>query len=377
MITQRLLCELIAIPSVNPAFLPDAPELTGERAVASFLTGVCNAAGLDVEYQKVLPERPNILARLVPAGKVRQRVLLAPHMDTVGNPGDLDKIFKPSRKNGRIYGRGACDTKGSIAAMLAAVHRMAHSGKRPAHTEIVFAGLIDEENAQAGARSLVSRKFKADLAIVGEPTRLSVVTAHKGDVWLRLETHGKAAHGARPDLGKNAVHEMAKIVDLLETEYAGELRKRVHPVLGRPTVNVGSIGGGSQPNIVPALCFSTIDRRTIPGETEQSVRREVMSLIRKHRLRAAMESVRNASCPPMETDAGLPLVTLLMRTAGQRQAIGVDFFCDAAVLAGGGIPSVVFGPGDIAQAHTPVEWISERSLERASDLIERFLRSLP
>jgi acetylornithine deacetylase/succinyl-diaminopimelate desuccinylase-like protein len=375
--TQRLLCELIAIPSVNPAFLPEEPARTGEQAAADFLANFAAAAGLEVEYQKVLPRRPNVLARLTPAGKVRQRVILAPHLDTIGRPGEWKDLFNPVRKSGRIYGRGACDTKGCIAAMMAALHRMAHSGFRPAQTEIVFAGLIDEENAQAGSRALAGSGLKAELAIVGEPTRLLVVTAHKGDVWLRLETAGKAAHGARPELGRNAVHEMAKIVDLLESEYASQLRKRRHPVLGSPTVNVGSIGGGTQPNIVPASCFITVDRRTIPGETESGVRLEIKDLLSERSLRARMTSTREAPCLPLDTDVTLPLVREFMRMAGQEERFGVDYFCDAAVLAQAGIPSVVFGPGDIAQAHTVGEWISVRSLEAASGMLERFLRSLP
>jgi len=314
---------------------------------------------------------------LTPPGKVRQRILLAPHLDTVGAPGEMPTMFRPVVKNGRVYGRGACDTKGSVAAMFGALLRVANSGRRPEQTEIIFAGLADEENAQAGARALVASGLRADLAIVGEPTRLQVVTAHKGDVWLRLETHGKPAHGARPELGRNAVHEMARIVDVLETAYAAQLRKRAHPLLGRGTINVGSIAGGTQPNIVPSQCSITIDRRTLPGETEATVRREIRAQLRRCGLKATLASARHAACLSMETDCELPLVKQFLGAAGQRRPVGVDFFCDAAVLARAGMPSVVFGPGDIAQAHTADEWISVRSLERATDLLERFLRSMP
>jgi succinyl-diaminopimelate desuccinylase len=376
-VMERLLCELIGIPSVNPAFLPDMPSLTGEQALADFLDDYCAAAGLDVECQEVLPGRPNLLARLRPSGKIRKRILLAPHLDTVGYPGDLNELVKPARKNGRVYGRGACDTKGSIASMLAALTRVAVSGRRPASTEIVFAGLMDEENAQAGSRALVAKGIQADLAIVGEPTQLVVVTAHKGDIWLRLETRGQSAHGARPELGRNAVHEMARIVDLIETDYARGLRRRRHPLLGRPTVNVGSIAGGTQPNIVPDYCFITVDRRTIPGETESAVRRELRDLLRSRKLKAGMSNARMAPCLPLDTPVHLPLVRQLMQAAAQSEPVGVDYFCDAAVLSQGGIPSVVFGPGDIAQAHTAREYISSRSLEAAASLLERFLRSLP
>ncbi len=241
----------------------------------------------------------------------------------------------------------------------------------------MFAGLADEENGQGGSRALVAKGFKADLAIVGEPTRLQIVTAHKGDLWLQLERRGKAAHGARPELGRNAVHAMARIVDLFETDYATALRKRAHPLLGHPTINVGSIAGGSQPNIVPDRCRISIDRRTIPGETEARVRREIQSLLRKHKLSAKLLNVRNAPCPPLETNSKLPLVKQFLANVGQAKPIGADYFCDAAVLAGGGIPSVVFGPGDIAQAHTADEWISLRQLEQGTRMLLRFLQSLP
>jgi acetylornithine deacetylase/succinyl-diaminopimelate desuccinylase-like protein len=143
------------------------------------------------------------------------------------------------------------------------------------------------------------------------------------------------------------------------------------------TVNVGSIRGGTQPNIVPAQCEISVDRRTIPGETEAGVRREIKSLLVRRRLKARLINTKDAPCLPLETDASLPLVQQLFRAAGQRKPVGVDFFCDAAVLASGGIPSVVFGPGDIAQAHTADEWISLRSLERATAILLRFLQSLP
>ena len=252
----------------------------GEKNVADFLATVAARAGLEVEFQKVdfkrwgeTPSSPNsqsglerlsphqsdsvrynLIARLLPRNKIRQTILLAPHLDTVSAD---DSQFVPRRKNGRLYGRGACDTKGSVAAMLTALCELASMKSRPSETEIVFAGLVDEENAQAGSRALTVGGFKAALAIVGEPTRLQVVTAHKGSLWLQLETRGKAAHGATPQLGQNAVHEMARIVDTLETDYAARLRRRRHPLLGVATVNVGMISGGAQPNIVPDRCVIT------------------------------------------------------------------------------------------------------------------------
>jgi len=372
--TEQLLAELIALPSVNPAFLPPRHPLAGEKNAADFLAATAARAGLEVELQKVLPGRANIIARLLPKDKIRQTILLAPHLDTVGADGTQ---FIPQRKNGRLHGRGACDTKGSVAAMLAALCELANSKSRPLETEIVFAGLMDEEHAQAGSRALVASDFKADLAIVGEPTKLQVVTAHKGSLWLELATRGRAAHGATPHLGKNAVHEMARIVDVLETDYAAQLKQRKHKLLGAGTVNVGTISGGTQPNIVPDGCVISIDRRTLPGETEAGVRREITALLQAKKLSAKISSAKLAPALPLETDFKLPLVQTFLRAAKQKKSLGADYFCDAAVLSAGGIPSVVFGPGDIAQAHTADEWISLAELERGKNLLLRFLNSLP
>ena len=278
-------------------------------------------------------------------------------MDTVNA---ADAQFTPVKRNGRLFGRGACDTKGSVAAMLTALGELAQDGPRPAETEILFVGMVDEEHAQAGSRGFVSSGMRADLAIVGEATRLQVVTAHKGTLWMKLETRGKAAHGSCPELGRNAVHAMARVVDLLQTTYAAQLRRRKHPLLGCATVSVGAIHGGTQPNIVPDHCSILLDRRILPGETEAGVRREINRLLRQKGLGVAYEQ---------------PLVALFLRSVGQRKPAGVRYFCDASVLGHGGIPRVVFGPGDIAQAHTVDEWISLEELERGKRLLLRFLQS--
>jgi acetylornithine deacetylase len=372
--TEKLLAELIALPSVNPAFLPPRHPHAGENRVADFLAATAAHAGLEVEFQKVLPGRSNLIARLLPRNKIRQTILLAPHLDTVGADGTK---FIPQRKNGRLYGRGACDTKGSVAAMLTALFELANSKSRPLETEIVFAGLVDEEHAQAGSRALARSGFKADLAIVGEPTKLQIVTAHKGSLWLELETRGRAAHGATPQFGKNAIHEMARIVDLLETDYAARLRKWKHPLLGAATVNVGTISGGTQPNIVPDRCKITVDRRTLPGETDAGVQREIKKFLAAKNLSAQIADRKLAPALPLETNHKLPLVQKFLKAAGQRKPLGIHFFCDAAILSAGGIPSVVFGPGDVAQAHTVDEWISLSELERGKDLLLKFLKSLP
>ncbi len=370
----KLLRELVALPSVNPAFLPANHPHAGEHRVAEFLAAVSARAGLDVQLENVLPNRPNLLAHLMPLGKVKQRILLAPHFDTVGVTSE--KQFSPKVAAGRLHGRGACDTKGSVAAMLSALAQVAKGKQRPTETEIVFCGLIDEENAQCGSRAL-GKRIRADLAIVGEPTRLKLVTAHKGSLWLRLETRGKSAHGARPELGINAVHEAARIVDLLETKYARDLKQKRHALLGNATINVGAISGGVQANIVPDHCVITADRRTLPGETESSVENELKALLKQEGLRAVLGDSKAAPCLPLETDTKLPLVRHMLRIFGQAKPAGVDYFCDASVLAQAGIPSVVFGPGDIAQAHTADEWISLAELEKATRMLVKFFESLP
>jgi acetylornithine deacetylase/succinyl-diaminopimelate desuccinylase-like protein len=388
--TEKLLAELIALPSVNPAFLPPRHPYAGEKRVADFIAAIAARAGLEIEFQKVLPGHSNVIARLRPKNKTRQIILLAPHLDTVGADGTR---FIPQRKNGRLHGRGACDTKGSVAAMLSALCELANAKSRPLDTEIIFAGLVDEEHAQAGSRALVGQASRLSLnflkngdrrdacpttlAVVGEPTRLKVVTAHKGSLWLQLATHGRAAHGATPQLGKNAVHEMARVVEVLETVYAAQLRKRKHPLLGAGTVNVGKISGGTQPNIVPDACVISIDRRTLPGETEAKVKGEIAALLKAKKLGATISSAKAVPALPLETNPKLPLVRQFFRSVGQARPAGVDYFCDASVLSAAGIPSVVFGPGDIAQAHTADEWIALAELERGKNLLLRFLNSLP
>jgi acetylornithine deacetylase/succinyl-diaminopimelate desuccinylase-like protein len=369
----KLLAELIALPSVNPAFVPEGTPGTGEQLVADYLTALGGKVGLAIELQEVFPGRHNVIARLEPRGKRKQRVLLGPHMDTVVA---APEQFRPVKRQGKMYGRGACDTKGSVAAMLTAVLEVAKKRGAAHETEIVFCAFVDEEDGQNGSRRLARTGFKADLAIVGEPTKLKAVTAHKGDLWLKIETHGKAAHGSKPYLGKNAVLAMCPIVEWLENDYAAKLRRQKHWLLGSPTISVGAIRGGTQANVVPDRCEIIIDRRTIPGERESAVVGELKRFL-KTQEHARLVNYKQNPCLPMETNLNLPLVREFMGQIGQTEAEGVDFFCDSAVLSAAGIPCVVFGPGDIAQAHTSDEWISLTQLERATTILEKFLLSLP
>ena len=371
----QLLRDLIALPSVNAAFLPPGDARAGETKVADYLVKRAAMARLDVERQPVTPESDNLIVRLQPLGQARHRIVLAPHLDTVG--GDDPKMFRPTKKGNKLHGRGACDTKGSVAAMFRALENVANRKKRPSETEIIFVGLMDEECNQTGSRAFAKLRMKADLALVGEPTRCRVVTAHKGDLWLRLTATGKAAHGARPELGRNAVHALAQCINAIETDYAALLRKRRHPVLGHATINTGTIRGGAQPNIVPDHCEADLDRRTLPGETFAKIRRELLGVLAKRGLKAKLIDVKDYTCPALETNPGLPWVRDFMRSARQKKQLGVDYYCDAANLAGAGIPTVVWGPGDIAQAHTADEWITIEQLEGGTNMLTRFLLSLP
>ena len=371
----QLLRDLIALPSVNAAFLPPGDARAGETKVTDYLVKRAAMARLDVERQPVTPESDNLIVRLQPLGQARHRIVLAPHLDTVG--GDDPKMFRPTKKGNKLHGRGACDTKGSVAAMFRALENVANRKKRPSETEIVFVGLMDEECNQTGSRAFAKLRMKDALALVRDPTRSKVVTAHKGDLWLRLTATGKAAHGARPELGRNAVHALAQCINAIETDYAALLRKRRHPVLGHATINTGTIRGGAQPNIVPDHCEADLDRRTLPGETFAKIRRELLGVLARRGLKAKLIDVKGYTCPALETDPGLPWVRDFMRSAQQKKPLGVDYYCDAANLAGAGIPTVVWGPGDIAQAHTADEWITIEQLERGTDMLTRFLLSLP
>ena len=371
----KLLRDLIALPSVNAAFLPPGDPHAGEAKVADYLAKRAAKARLDVERQPVAPGSDNLIVRLSPLGQVRHRIILAPHLDTVG--GDDTKIYRATKKGNKLHGRGACDTKGSVTAMFRALENVAKRKRRPSATEIVFVGLMDEECNQTGSRAFAKLQMKADLALVGEPTRCKVVTAHKGDLWLRLIATGMAAHGARPELGRNAIHSLAQCIVAIETDYAALLRKRRHPLLGHATINTGTIRGGAQPNIVPAHCEADLDRRTLPGETFAKIRHEILGVLDKRGLKAKLIDVKDFTRPALETDPGLPWVRNFMRVGRQKKPIGVDYYCDAANLAGAGIPTVVWGPGDIAQAHTADEWIAVEQLERGTDMLTRFLLSLP
>ena len=372
---QCLLQELVARPSINPTFLLDRPDLTGEERVAEFLKDIASSAGIEVRRQPVLPGRENLIARITPSGKTKRRVMLTPHLDVVPAP---EKDFTPRIKQGKMYGRGTCDTKGSVAAFFSAFLELAQKGKRPRETEVLFVGLVDEEFGQAGSRMLAQKGPKGDLAIAGEPTGLQVVTAHKGNLWLQLKTKGKSAHGSTPQHGRNAINTMAPILEYLFGDYPNNLGLRTHPLLGPPTVSVGKISGGTQPNVVPNECVIDLDRRTIPGETEASVKKELTQAFKVRGISLPeFSKSRSVPCLPLDTDPDLPFCQSLLRAANRRKPKGVPYFTDASPIATGGTPALVFGPGNIAQAHSTDEWVEIEQVDRAYSIVSKFLNSLP
>ena len=371
---DRLLWELVEIPSINPSLECKYADFTGEERIAQFLEGKANSSGIEYRRMKVLPGRENLVIRLKPAGKIKNKVMLTPHMDVVPATPDA---FVPKIKNGCLFGRGACDTKGSIASFFHAFLRLAKERNRPKNTEIIFVGLVDEEFDQAGSRTLALKGPKANLAIAGEPTNLKVVSAHKGNLWIKLSTQGKAAHGSTPQYGSNAINRMSPILDTLTNEYPKLLSDRKHPLLGSPTISVGKIRGGSQPNVVPDSCEIDIDRRTIPGETDESVKKEIKNLFRKLKIKSPeFSATRSVPCPPLDTDPSLPMVQSFLKASNRRRTIGVPYFTDASPISMGGTPALVYGPGNIAQAHSKNEWVSLEEVEKAEQSIFRFLSNL-
>jgi acetylornithine deacetylase/succinyl-diaminopimelate desuccinylase-like protein len=359
-----LLQDLVRIPSVNPRSDPAAPAaITGEARIADYVADFLRKLGLDVELQEVEPGRPNVIGKFISRGGKRA-VAFAPHTDTVSVAGMTIDPFAAEIRDGRLYGRGATDTKGSLAAGLAALANVVREKSfREGDLDVWFCALASEENGNQGARVLAQRGFKADFAIAGEPTGCRVVHAHKGALWLKVTTRGRTAHGSTPELGESAIARMGAVLRFVLGEYAAGL--------GEATVNVGTIHGGSGVNIVPAHCEIQVDRRLISGETGEAVasalRRELAAI-------PAEVEMLGPGCAPLRTDPGNPFVVALAAATGRPDALTTaSWFCDAAVLAEHGIPAVAFGPGDSAQAHTPDEFVELEQVETAARILERFL----
>jgi succinyl-diaminopimelate desuccinylase len=378
----ELLAALCRLPSVNPEGrdLPTLVTPYGEERVAAYVERYFAALGLEVERQTVHAGRDNVIVRL-PGGTPNARpICLEAHMDTVG-PEGMAEPFAPRIEHGRLYARGACDTKGSLAAMMLAVARLARLGTKPA-LPVWLVAAADEEVGQGGVRKLVGEHRNFAGAIVGEPTSLRVVPAHKGQFYLRIHTQGKAAHSSAPHHGLNAIYAMAEVVAVLRRRSERHYPERRHPLCGSPVLTVSLIQGGISEHIVPDACTIALDRRTIPGETTASAVAEIRRWLEED---LGAEAVRRIDlvaphhdAPAMETAPEHALVRGLRQavehTLGRAEISGAPYNTDAGAFAAAGVPVVVFGPGDIAQAHAAVEYVEIDELVAASDSLERLLR---
>jgi acetylornithine deacetylase/succinyl-diaminopimelate desuccinylase-like protein len=366
-----LLAEMVAVPSVNPE--GDAGgSVPGEARMGEWMAAHLRALGAEVEVQWLAPGRPNVIGVFEPARPAVATVVFAPHLDTVGVAGMTVPPFTLTSRAGRLHGRGACDTKGPTAALLWALREWMQSrAARTSAVRWIVAATAGEEEGSAGAQALVRAGFRADFAVALEPTGLRVVHAAKGILRLWLETPGRAHHGAQPRKGDNAVYRMLPLALALRDTLAPELAARRHAVLGGASLNLGVMQGGRDINIVPDRCRVGLDIRLHPGVTAGEVLARVKALAREHAPRATVRVHRTG--PAFVTERTQPWARAL-RAAGRGWA-KADWFCDANVLAGHGIPAVAFGPGDIAQAHTKDEYILSRELTAGAVAFRRFLEA--
>jgi acetylornithine deacetylase len=364
---------LVAIDSRNPALVADAP---GEGPVAHVLADVLRAWGMRVEIYDALPGRPNVIARTGRPGA--QALMFNGHLDVVGTEGMAHAPFVPEMRGSRLYGRGATDMKGGIAAMAAAA-ALADDGTLDA--EIIVAAVIDEEEASAGTRVLLERGVRAEMAIVTEPTELAVMPAHRGFVWIEIDVEGRAAHGSRHDLGIDAIRHAALVLAELDMHEERVLTTRLHPLLGRASLHASHMHGGIGMSTYPDRCVLSLERRTIPGETTADALREVESAIervrqRKPTMRASARVLLAQGPSDVAVDA--PVVRALsdaLRAEGEVVRVeGMSAWTDAALLNDAGIPAVCFGPGNIKLAHAAEEWIEIPEIERATSVLTRLAR---
>ena len=359
----QLLADLVAIDSVNPVLVPGG---AGEAAVAAFVADWMGRAGAETALQEVAPGRPNVIARVRGSGGGRDLMLNA-HMDVVGVD-DMTDPFRPRIEDGRLYGRGAFDMKGGLAATMLAAARLAGAGLRG---DVIVTGVCDEEYASIGCEALAEAVW-ADAAIVTEPSGLEVCIAHKGFVWLQVETAGVAAHGSRPDLGVDAIAAMGEVLRGL-TDLAGDLAAGpAHGLLGPGSVHASLIEGGRELSSYPDRCLLSIERRTIPGETRELVEQQVRELAGGADVRVVFER------KPFEVDRDAPIVQTVRRHAADRLAadppiVGNSAWMDAAVLSAAGIPTVVFGPSGEG-AHATQEWVDLASVAACADVLETVAR---
>ena len=369
-----LLGDLVAIPSVNPSMARPNAAGTGEHRVAGYLLEWCRTHSLAARLREVLPGRPNVVVDL---NLARERtLLLQTHMDTVPGEPMGDRAYRPEVRGGCLYGRGSCDAKGQLAAMLWAMTRLKADAER-LKANVVFVAAMDEEHTFQGALAIVADRLQAGGAVVGEPTSLQPVIAHKGVVRWGVQVLGRAAHTARPQEGVNAITGMLEVLAALRASWERTLVAE-HPLLGRAAATIVSIEGGVAPNVVPDRCRATIDQRTLPGEDPDDVLRACDAVLDRLRLAAPAWQVEREE-PfvrdyALETDPHEPVVQAVMeaiRHVSGRQTTpgGVPYSTDASKLSRlGGIPCMVLGAGDIAQAHTADEYVPLDEVAQAAEI---------
>lgn len=365
---------LVAVDSRNPSLVDGAP---GEGACARLLAGVLREWGFSVELQKATPARPNVVARIGTPGS--RTLMFNGHLDTVGVEGMTHAPWDAGITDARLFGRGAADMKGGVAAMCAAAWRLGQTG---VEGEIIVAAVVDEEYQSLGTRTLIDAGVRADAAIVTEPTRLAVAPAHKGFVWADLDVRGVAAHGSRYDVGVDAIAMAALVIAELERYQQEELARNSHPLLGRPSLHASIIKGGSGLSTYPDRCVVQLERRTLPGERASVFVAEVEAAIgrvRSRRPELDASVVPGFSQEPNAVDPSHPIVAALsdalVATGGDADVQGLSCWTDAALLSAAGIPAVCFGPGDIAVAHAAEEYVPVDEITRATTVLERAART--
>jgi acetylornithine deacetylase ArgE len=368
------LADLVSINSINPAYDDGRPE----EDVAKYFERFFEQRGIETVRQNVLPGRSNVIARL-PGRNSGRRVVMEAHMDTASITGMSIPPFEPLVQDGRLYGRGSCDTKGGLAAMMHALAWFKENSIKPA-CEVWLAGAVDEEYMFRGVVALCDG-LQADAAIVAEPTELRAIIASKGVLRWKVRTKGKAAHSSKPHLGVNAISHMAKVISALDRE-AEALAKKTHPLLGPGTLNVGVVHGGVQVNFVPDTCEIEIDRRLLPGETPEAVLAHHDAILNE--LRAQYPSLQAETDAPMLADPALEtnadeqvaqVAKEVLTDLGLNwELAGVPYGSDASKLSRHGIPSIIFGPGSIDRAHAAVEYVECDQVLSAVSFYREFLQ---
>ncbi len=364
-----LLAAMVRIDTVNGHI---SGRSAAEAELAAYLEQVAAASGLSAARLPLGGDGANLLVSL----QVRREapwLLFESHLDTVAVAGMTIDPFAARVADGRLYGRGACDTKGSGAAMLWALRQYAAAAARPNNVAIVYT--VDEEIGKAGVRAfaggqLAQLGWRPAGVIVGEPTQLQPVVAHNGIVRWKIHTRGRAAHSGDPARGKSAISMMVRVVDRLEQEYVPSLRAS-HPLTGKAQCSINVIHGGTQVNVIPAHCEIEVDRRLVPGEDPAEVLPAVESLLaqlRRQHPDLVVEQGPPFIDPPLDPAGGEQFtagVVAALETAGLRAVpTGMFYGTDASQFAELGIPAVVLGPGNIEQAHTLDEWLELEQLER-------------